>query len=285
MTQVQWHEAPSLRRPILLVAFEGWFDAGDSATSAVRWLADRYDASTVANIDPEEFFDFQETRPEVGIGPDGRTRVEWPDNRILAAQTDTAHDLLLLAGVEPRLQWRTFCHSLLEVVVETSTELVITVGSFVAAVPHSRAAPIQGSASDPTLASRLGLSRPSYQGPTGIVGVLHDTLDGAGVPIMSLRASVPHYVSGPTNPKGQQALLRRLNTVLGVQTWPERLDSTVRDWEERVDSAIATDEEVLEYVHRLEQDADLRSRNELVSGDDLADEIERFLRDRDDPQP
>ncbi len=266
----------------MLVAFEGWFDAGDSATSAVQWLADRYDASTVANIDPEEFFDFQETRPEVGIGPDGHTHVEWPDNRILAAETDTAHDLLLLAGVEPRLQWQTFCRSLLEVVTDTSTELVITVGSFVAAVPHSRAAPIQGSASDPKLASRLGLSRPSYQGPTGIVGVLHDTLDNAGVPIMSLRASVPHYVSGPTNPKGQQALLRRLNSVLGVQTWPERLDSTVRDWEERVDSAIATDEEVLEYVHRLEQDADLRSRNELVSGDDLADEIERFLRDKDD---
>ena len=266
----------------MLVAFEGLFDAGDSATSALRWLADRYDADLLASIDPEEFFDFQETRPEVAVGPGGKREIWWPANEILMAHTDSAHDLLLLAGVEPRLQWRSFAESILEVVVDTSTEMVITVGSNVGMVPHSRSAPVQGSATDPKLAARLGLSKPTYEGPTGIVGVMHDTLDRADVPVISIRASVPHYVSGPTNPKGQQALLRRLKGILGLETWPERLDSTVGEWDERIDAAIATDDEVLEYVKRLELDADMRARDEAISGDDLAAEIEKFLRGQQD---
>lgn len=267
----------------MLVAFEGLFDAGDSATSAIRWLIDRYDADLLATIDAEEFYDFQETRPEVAIGPGGEREIWWPANEIYhATGADSPHDLLLLAGVEPRLRWQTFADSIIEIARETSTEMVITVGSAVGMVPHTRPSPVQGSCTNPTLAAGLGLSKPTYEGPTGIIGVIHDALDKEDITVISIRASVPHYVSGPTNPKGQQSLLYRLEELLDVDTWPGRLDSTVSDWEERVDAAIATDSEVLEYVKRLEHEVDSKPGPKIVSGDHLAAEIEKFLRGQQD---
>lgn len=281
MSHVVWDTAPSLHRPIMLVAFEGWFDAGECATSALSWLASRHHASQVAAIDPEVFFDFQENRPHVGFDAEGNRVIEWPRNEIVAAETGPEHDLLLLSGVEPRLQWRTFCESLIEVIRDTSTELVVTVGSLVGNVPHTRPAMVRGSASDPRLAARLGLDRPTYEGPTGVVGAFHDALDRAGVPVISLRVSVPHYVSGPLNPKGQQALLRRLEHVTAVSTGAEDLDPAVLEWEDRVSSAVGSDDDVVSYVARLEAEADARAEDQ-IDGDELASEIEEFLRNEDD---
>ncbi len=277
MSHVQWDQTPNLRRPIMLVAFEGWFDAGECATTALNWLATRHRGVTVAGIDPEEFFDFQESRPHVGFDDDGQRVIEWPRNEIVAASTAPDHDLLLLAGVEPRLKWRTFCDSLVEIITETSTELVITVGAMVGNVPHTRAPSVKGSASDARLAERLGLGRPTYEGPTGVVGAFHDALDRAGVPVISIRVSVPHYVSGPQNPKGQQALLRRLEHLTGVEAEADELDEAVSEWEQRVSNAVGSDEEVMSYVARLEAEADANSADE-IDGDELASEIEEFLR-------
>ena len=280
MSHVVWETAPSLHRPIMLVAFEGWFDAGECATSALSWLGARHGGSPVASIDPEEFFDFQENRPHVAFDLEGERVIRWPSNQIVAAETGPEHDLLLLSGVEPRLKWRTFCGALIEVIQATSTELVVTVGSLVGNVPHTRPSSVRGSASDPVLAERLGLDRPTYEGPTGVVGAFHDALDSAGVPVISLRASVPHYVSGPLNPKGQQALLRRLQDVTGVDTGAADLDDAVAEWEQRVSGAVGSDEEVVAYVERLEAEADARAETQ-IDGDGLASEIEEFLRQRD----
>ena len=277
MSEVVWEESPSLNRPLMVVAFEGWFDAGECATSALSWLATRHGGAQVASIDPEEFFDFQENRPHVAFDEHGERCIRWPSNEILAAETAPEHDLLLLSGVEPRLKWRTFCDALIEVIRDTSTELVVTVGSLVGNVPHTRPSNVRGSASDPMLASRLGLDRPTYEGPTGVVGAFHDALDRAGVPVISLRVSVPHYVSGPLNPKGQQALLRRLEQVTGVPTASDELDGAVAEWEERVSGAVGSDEDVVAYVARLEAEADARAEND-IDGDELASEIEEFLR-------
>lgn len=278
MAEVKWDQRPQLRRPILLLAFEGWFDAGECATSSVKWLTQHHEGEAIADIDPEEFFDFQENRPEVRFEADGSRVILWPENRIYAAPSGTDHDLILLAGVEPRLKWRTFTDSVLEVVEETSAELVVTLGAMVGSVPHTRPPVVKGSATNPELVDRLRLDRPSYQGPTGIMGALHDTLDRNGVPVLSLRVSVPHYVSGPSNPKGQQALLRRLEQVIGIDAASGDLDAAVLEWEERVSGAVGADEEVLDYVQRLEEEADRDASSNLPSGDDLAQEFQRFLR-------
>ena len=278
MSEVMWDECPDLNRPILLLAFEGWFDAGECATSSVKWLTQRHAAEPVANIDPEEFFDFQENRPEVRLDANGIREIRWPENRVFAAPVGPEHDLVMLAGVEPRLKWRTFTDSVMEVVDRTSAEMVVTLGAMVGSVPHTRPAVVKGSSTNQDLAGRLGLDRPSYQGPTGIMGALHDTLDRNDVPVLSLRVAVPHYVSGPSNPKGQQALLRKLEQVLGMDAASSDLDAAVLEWEERVSGAVGADEEVLEYVQRLEEEADRDAETNLPSGDDLAAEFQRFLR-------
>lgn len=278
MGDVMWQCAPSLHKPILLIAFEGWFDAGRCATASVRWIADRTNSEHLADIDPEEFFDFQERRPEVRFDDEGQRVISWPENRVYAAHAGPDQDLVLLAGVEPRLKWRTFTEGVIEIVRDTATELVITLGAMVGSVPHTRPPVVNGSSTNAELAERLGLDRPSYQGPTGIMGALHDALDRAELPVMSLRVAVPHYVSGPSNPKGQQALLRKLEQVIDLDVDSGDLDAAVLEWEERVSGAVGADENVLSYVRRLEEEADLAAEKNLPSGDDLAAEFQRFLR-------
>jgi proteasome assembly chaperone (PAC2) family protein len=279
---VDWREAPALRRPILVVAFEGWFDVAEAATGGLRWLADRHDAETVAEIDAEPYFDFTARRPEVRMIGNER-HIFWPDNRVQAVlQPSEPHDLLLLAGVEPHLHLQGFCGDLLEVVRRYGVELVITVGSLPEATPHTRPHPVKASSTHPDLAARLGLEGPSYQGPTGLVGVLHDALDRAGVPVISLRVGVPHYVTGVTNPKGQRALLAHLQHVTGVTTSFAELDETVARWEEQVSEAVADDSDATEFVQRLEAQRDRQLEQALPSGDDLAAEFERFLQERRD---
>ena len=283
MTEVVWDEAPSLQSPLLVVAFEGWFDAGECATGAIQWIIDHYEARRVARIDPEEFFDFQENRPLVEIGEDGERRIRWPSIGAHVIENDLAHDLVVLSGLEPRMRWRTFCESVVEIARDTKCEMVVTLGAMVAGIPHSRPSAVQGSAASAELARRLGLDRPSYQGPTGIIGTLHDALDNADLPVISLRVGVPHYVAGPPNPKGTRALLAEFEKVTGVRTEYADLDASVLEWEQRVSDAVEQDPEIIGYVRQLEEEADRAEATDLPSGDDLAAEFQKFLREeRDD---
>ena len=283
MTEVVWDEAPSLQSPLLVVAFEGWFDAGECATGAIQWIIDHYEARRVARIDPEEFFDFQENRPLVEIGEDGERRIRWPSIDAHVIENDLAHDLVVLSGLEPRMRWRTFCESVVEIARDTKCEMVVTLGAMVAGIPHSRPSAVQGSAASAELARRLGLDRPSYQGPTGIIGTLHDALDNADLPVISLRVGVPHYVAGPPNPKGTRALLAEFEKVTGVRTEYADLDASVLEWEQRVSDAVEQDPEIIGYVRQLDEEADRAEATDLRSGDELAAEVQKFLREeRDD---
>ena len=217
--EVEWLEVPELRRPLLVVALEGLFDAAMAATSATQHIVEASDAATViARIDPETFFDFQQRRPEVFIDEDGTRRLSWPDNIVHHVPTHGPHDLLLLSGVEPHLRWRTFTQAIEHIAMVTEAEMVVTLGAMVGMAPHTRPLGVVGSATDAELAERLGLGRPSYQGPTGVVGVLHDRLDAANIPVISLRVSIPHYVPSPPNPEATRSLLRRLELITGVAT-------------------------------------------------------------------
>lgn len=289
MSEVRWNEIPELRRPLLLMAFEGLFDAAESATEALAWIRDRAETTEIAEIDPETYFNFHETRPMVRFDSDGKRVIDWPTTRVWACETDADRDLLLMTGIEPQLRWRGFADDVLEVVRRSRAEMAVTVGAMVSMVPHTRPFPITGSAANPELARRLGLDQPSYQGPTGVVGVIHDRLDRSEVPIMSIRASVPHYVPGPPNPKATRALLRRIQQTTAVPTGYEDLDGAVNEWADRVDQAVQSDDESRDYVNRLEQQVD-SNEEMLPSGDALAAELEAFLRDHsaaneDDPSP
>lgn len=286
MSEVIWKDQVPLRRPVLLMAFEGLFDAAESATESLAWIRDRCTTTQLAEIDPEIYFNFHETRPIVRFDATGTRVIDWPATRVWACQTDGPRDLILMTGVEPQLRWRSFAESVLEIVRRGGAEIAVTVGALVSMVPHSRPFPITGSAANAELARRMNLDRPSYQGPTGVVGVVHDRLDRSEVPVMSLRASVPHYVPAPPNPKATQALLRRIEQTTGVSTNYEELDSAVTEWVQRVDQAVASDRDSADYVHRLERQVD-SSEETLPTGDALAAELEAFLRDHaaTNPEP
>lgn len=277
--ELTWYELPELRRPLLLVAFEGLFDAAEAATAALQWIRHRTESNAVAMIDPEKFFNFQEARPTVRIDSDGERVIDWPATEIYSVVTDAPRDLVVMTGVEPHLRWPTFADHVLEVARRAGCEMVVTVGAFIGMVPHTRPFSVTGSAVHPELARRLNLSRPTYEGPTGVVGVINARLERSDVPVISLRVEVPHYVPGPPNPKATQALLRRLQQTTGVGTGYEELDADVTEWMTRVDQAVSSDDESREYVERLERQVD--SDEELLpTGDDLAAELEAFLRDQ-----
>ncbi len=274
---VVWEGSPNLRQPLLLVAFEGWFDAGECATGALAWMRERSEARRVCHIDPEEFFDFQESRPHIEIASDGERRIRWPAIECHVVPAAPPHDLVLMSGVEPRMRWRTLCDGVAAIARQLDCQMVVTLGAMVAGVPHSRPSAVKGSAANGELAARLGLDRPTYQGPTGLIGTLHDTLDRASLPVVSLRVGVPHYVAGPPNPKGTRALLAHIEQVTGVRTGYRELDRSVELWEQRVDEAVARDPEIVAYIRQLEDEADRGSHEHLPSGDDLAAEFQKFL--------
>ena len=282
MSELTWQRVPALRRPVVVLAFDGWFDAGESATGAVEWLRDRTAADELARIDAEEHFDFQQQRPEVRLDERGIRELCWPDTTAHAAPLPSAgHDLVLVSGVEPHLGWRSFVEHLLEIVELTGAELVVTLGAMAAGVPHTRPPQVSGSSSDAALAEPLGLARPTYEGPTGVVGVLHGELDARRVPAISLRVSVPHYLGGSPNPRCSRALLEHLERVTGLDTGFAELDDEVAEWLGRVEAAGEVDDDVRNYVAGLEEEFD-RAVDEMASSIDLADELERFLRDRND---
>jgi len=287
MEELRWTAddqlAAGLDRPILVVAFRGLFDAAGSATSAVEWLAERLDSVQVGDVDPETFFDFTQERPVVEFDDHDVRWIRWATNRVLAVRTaEGQRDLVLVSGVEPHLRWRTFTEALLEAATRSGSRMVVTLGSMSGMSPHTRPPAVTGSSTNRDLADRLGLDRPSYQGPTGVVGVLHDTLDRAGVPVISLRVSVPYYLPDSPNPKATRSLLRRFEQVSGIDTAHADLDGPAAEWQSRVDQAVDGDEEVRAHVRRLESQVD-QSEDLMPRGDDLAAELEAFLREQDGP--
>jgi predicted ATP-grasp superfamily ATP-dependent carboligase len=286
MQPLRWERRPdSLRAPALVCAFKGWNDAGEAATSAVGFMGAALDASRFATIDAEDYVDFQATRPLVKL-VDGRTRkVEWPEWEIYEARVPLApRDLLILTGPEPSYRWRDFCGRVVELAEALGVQLVVTLGALLADVPHSRPVSVSAYASDPALVERLSLQAPTYEGPTGIVGVLQSACAEAGMPAASLWAAVPHYVAVAPNPKGALAILRRLESLVGVTVDASDLETAAVDYERQVSRAVELDPEVQAFVERLERAADAEETptdlSQIPSGDVLAREFQRFLKQR-----
>jgi len=274
---------PELTRPVLVAAFRGWNDGAQAATLAAGFLAKSWGAERFAEVDPENFFDFQATRPHVSLEEGLTRRIDWPETAFYHARPDGLdRDVVLLLGIEPNLRWRTFSELLIGLAADLGVELMITLGALLADVPHTRPAPVTGSATDEELVERLGLSASRYEGPTGIVGVLHDACRQAEIASASLWAAVPHYVSLTPSPRGALALCERLGTLIGVEVDIDELEEAARSYEEQVSEAVASDEETAAYVEELERRADqLEETTDLPSGDALAAELTRFLRERE----
>jgi len=281
--ELHFAHSPSLRSPVLITAFRGWNDGGQGASLAGGYLAKTWAAARFAEIEPEGFFDFQATRPHVSLA-EGRTRrIDWPDNAFYHAHIPgLERDAVLLLGVEPNLRWRTFTGLVTKLSGDLGVELVVTLGSLLADVPHTRPSPVTGGATDQELIERLGLQRSRYEGPTGIVGVLHDACARAGVPSVSLWAAVPHYVSLAPSPRAALALCQRLGDILGTEIDTVELDEAAEHYSEQVSEAVASDEETAAYVAELEQRSELIDDEEdIPSGESLAAELTRFLRERE----
>src|SRR5689334_19434222 len=290
MQPLQWEYRPDgLRAPALVCAFKGWNDAADAASTAIEYVGRSLGATRFATIDPEEFYDFQATRPRVKL-VEGRTReIEWPVVELYEARVPRApRDLILLSGSEPSFRWRHFCALIVELVEAIGTQLVVTVGALLADVPHTRPVSVTGLTSDPALVQRLGLSQSSYEGPTGIVGVLHAACQNAGLPTASLWAAVPHYIAAAPNPKAALALVRKLEGLVGVAVDGTELETAAANYERQVNVAVQSDPEVQAFVERLEQSAASEAEDtpaSLPSGETIARDLQRFLRQRGGDAP
>jgi proteasome assembly chaperone (PAC2) family protein len=267
-----------------VAAFRGWNDAGDAASAAVEFIRAQLEPSEVARIDPEEFLDFTTVRPMIKL-VDGCTReIEWPDTTLSAATVPGADgDLVILQGVEPALRWRRYTEAIMEAARALEVRMVITLGALLADVPHTRPVSVTGIASDAALVDRLGFEGTSYEGPTGITGVLHHACAAAQIPSVSLWASVPHYVAASPNPKVALALVRAFEGAAGVVIDAGELEGAAEDYERQVSAAVASDPEVRGYVERLESAADDVSdgtQKNLPSGETIASDFQRFLRQR-----
>jgi proteasome assembly chaperone (PAC2) family protein len=281
---VRWRSRPDLSEPVLIAAFEGWNDAGDAASGAVRYLVERHDGQLVADIDPEEFFDFTSTRPQAEIDDDGVRHISWPSTDVYAAHLPgDAGDAVLVLGTEPQLRWRTFCAQVTGVAQELGCRLVVILGALVAEVPHSRPVPVMGTVSDPALQSELGLRPSTYQGPTGVVGVLSAACRDAGIPAASLWAAVPTYVPTAPSPKAVLALLEYTSELLGMWVPTTDLEIAAAAYERQVTELVQEDDETSDYVSQLERRHDADDDEEgRGAGRSLVEEVERFLRDRRD---
>ena len=283
--ELRVHRRPELTRPVLIAAFRGWNDGAQAASLAAGYLAKTWQAQRFAHLDPEEFFDFQATRPHVSLEAGMTRKIDWPETAFYHARPDGLdRDVVLLLGIEPNLRWRTFTDLLVGLVGELGVEMMITLGALLADVPHTRPSPVTASASDPDLVRQLGLSESRYEGPTGIVGVLHDACRQAEIPSASLWVAVPHYVSLTPSPRAAVALCERLGGLIGLDVDVAELEEAAQSYEEQVSEAVASDEETAAYVEELEQRVDSleESSSDLPSGDALAAELTRFLRERDE---
>ncbi|CAN5858110.1 PAC2 family protein [soil metagenome] len=296
-------DLPALRRPVLIAAFEGWNDAGESASLALDVIRSSLDADPLAVIDAEEFFDFQAVRPMVRLDAHGGRIIDWPENRFWTASSPAGdRDLVFLDGVEPNLRWRTFTDGIVELAERLGVELLVTLGALQVDVPHTRAVPLTVSTQTPELAERLDLSIGSYEGPTGITGVLHAAASAVALPAVSVWAGVPHYLASSAYLPGALALAERVSTLVGAEL---PLGDLARDAARQADDIaelVASDEDLTDYVGELEDrfgptplrdladsppdraslPRDPDDLPEAVDGDAIADELERFLRDRKD---
>jgi len=281
-----WHDdVPRLRSPILVCAFRGWNDAAGAASTALGAVADAFEPRLVAEIDPEEYFDFQATRPTIVLSEGQARSIEWPRNELIAVRVPGAErDLVLFDGTEPNLRWRTFSESVATAADALGVEMVITLGALVAEVSHTLPVPITGLASDEQLVEELDLQRSNYEGPTGVVGVVHDCCRGIGITSASLWAAVPHYVAAVPNPKAALALLRRLEGLTGVAVDATELEEETASYEEQIGRAVAANPEIAELVERIEaeQVEQLGSEEgDLPSADTIAREFQDFLKQQD----
>ncbi len=286
MATVEFAFRPELRHPLMVCAFRGWNDGGEAASLAATHLRSQWAARRFARIDPEEFFDFQVNRPTVRLHEGVQRRIDWPACEF-SHSSPAGRDVVLFLGVEPNVRWRTFAQQIVDVARELDVELLVTLGAFLADVPHTRPAPVNAASSNPAWLARPDVTPARYEGPTGIVGVLHDAAGNAGLPSVSLWAAAPHYLPAGTNPKVALALLERLRDLLGLDVETADMEEAAVEWERRVAEAIREDPALGEYVQRLEQTSDEQEQEqeedvgEVPSGEDLARELERFLRDQD----
>jgi proteasome assembly chaperone (PAC2) family protein len=279
LSHVRWRDRPDdLHRPVLVAAWEGWNDAGDAASTAARFVAEAWGADPVADIDPEEYFDFTSTRPKVRFNDSGTREVLWPETTISVVRVRPGLDLLVLQGDEPQLRWRTYCDQVIGLARQLDVRLVVTLGALLAEVPHTRPTPVFGNAYDPAVERALSLQPSTYEGPTGIVGVLHALCTQAGVASASLWAAVPTYVPGAPSPKAALALVEHLCTLLEAEVAVTALEVASASYERQVTSLVEDDEDTADYVAKLEERHD-RGDTQTDGGVSLIAEVERFLRD------
>lgn len=291
---IRWEDESPRNRPALVAAFTGWNDAGDAASGALAWLASRWDTTDIATLDPEPFYDFADTRPRLRLEDDGSRSLIWPSNDLIAATVPAAEvpngaetELALLVGTEPQLKWQTFTRQIVAMAQRLDSPLVVTLGALLSDVPHTRPTPIYGSSDDPAMASQLGLTPSSYEGPTGIVGVLHNACASAGLQTASLWAAVPGYASEIPSPKASLALVRRLGTLLDLSLDTSELEEMAESYERHVTELAEQADETNEYIAQLESAYDQETAEngeieEMRSTDpgEFVDQIEQFLRDQ-----
>ena len=269
------------RETVLLAAFEGWNDAGSAATQALEHLHEMWDAEQVDELDPEEYHDFQVNRPVVGPGPDGRREITWPTTAVAVASAPVSgRRVVLVHGIEPSMRWRRYCTELLDIAAGLGVDTVITLGALLADVPHTRPIPVNTTSEDAGVRDLFGLEPNTYEGPTGIVGVLQHEAAARGMRAMSLWAAVPHYVAHPPSPKATLAILHRIEQLLGEPVPLGELPDDSAAWQHGVDELASEDAEIGEYVHQLEEAKDTADLPE-ASREAIAQEFERYLRRRD----
>jgi len=279
---IEFEALPDLREPVLVAAFEGWNDAAEAASGVLDHLLEVYDGQLFAEVDPEDYYDFQVNRPSITIGEQGIRDLEWPGTRMYTVCPPDGPDLIVVRGVEPSMRWRSFVSEVVGLAFELDVDHAITLGALLADSPHTRPVPVTGIASDAGLARQLTLEPSRYEGPTGVVGVLTEALAHAGISTVSYWAAVPHYVSQAPCPKATLELLRRLEDAVPLVVPHGDLEEDAVAWERSVDELAAADDEVAEYVKSLEEARDTADLPE-ASGDAIAREFERYLRRRDDP--
>jgi proteasome assembly chaperone (PAC2) family protein len=282
---ITWHgDLPHLRSPLLVCAFRGWNDAAAAASTALGAIASSFDSELIAHVDPEDYFDFQTTRPTISMNEGQTRRLDWPANNLIAVRVPGAdRDLVLLDGTEPNLRWRTFSEAIATAADALGVDRVITLGALIAEVSHTLPVPITGLASDRQMVEELELERSNYEGPTGIVGVVHDFCRRGGIDSVSLWAAVPHYVAAIPNPKAALALLRRLEGLTGIAVEASALEEETTDYEEQIGRAVGANPEIEELVARIEaEQVNLLTSEgeELPSADSIAREFQRFLKQR-----
>lgn len=278
-------DLPTLRSPILVAAFEGWNDAADAASGAVEHLELIWDAQPLAELDSEDYYDYQVNRPTVRHVDGVSREIHWPSTMLsVCSPPGSDRDVVLLRGVEPNMRWRSFCNDLLEFIEQLDVTTVVILGALLADTPHTRPVPVTGTAYSKEAAERFSLEQTRYEGPTGITGVLQDACVRAGVPAISFWAAVPHYVSQPPNPKAVIALLHRVEDVLDVEVPMGGLPEQAEEWESTVNEMTTGDEEIAEYVRSLEErgdaEVDLNEAMAKIDGDAIAAEFEKYLRRR-----